>query len=163
LSHAFYDYYTGDPQSNLTIIAAHEVAHQWWYGLVGNDQALEPWLDEAFSTISEVFFYEQAYPDLVDWWWENRIFFHEPQGWVDSTIYEPEGFYPYRDAVYLRGALFLGELRNLLGPDEFQEFLRDYLTSYRYQQVRGDDFFDLLSGYTSADLTPLITEFFANR
>lgn len=163
LSHAFYDYYTGDPQSNLTIIAAHEVAHQWWYGLVGNDQALEPWLDEAFSTISEVFFYEQAYPDLVDWWWENRIFFHEPQGWVDSTIYEPEGFYPYRDAVYLRGALFLGELRNLLGPDEFQVFLRDYLASYRYQQVRGDDFFDLLSGYTSTDLTPLITEFFANR
>ncbi|MGW8224776.1 MAG: M1 family metallopeptidase [Anaerolineales bacterium] len=163
LSHAFYDYYTGDPQSNLTIIAAHEVAHQWWYGLVGNDQALEPWLDEAMSTFSEVFFYEQAYPELVDWWWENRIYFHNPQGWVDSTIYEADGFYPYRDAVYLRGALFLGELRELLGADGFQEFLHEYLTTYRYRQVSGDDFFNLLSKYTSADITPLLEEYFTHR
>jgi hypothetical protein len=163
LSHAFYDYYTGDPQSNLTIIAAHEVAHQWWYGLVGNDQANEPWLDEAFSTFSEVFFYEQAYPDLVDWWWENRIYFHNPEGWVDSTIYEAEGFYPYRDAVYLRGAQFLGEIRDLLGQDDFQEFLRDYLSAYRYRQVSGDDFFNLLSEYTSADISQLTNEYFANR
>jgi hypothetical protein len=163
LSHAFYDYYSGDPQSNLTIIAAHEVAHQWWYGLVGNDQALEPWLDEALSTFSEVIFYEQAYPDLVNWWWENRIYFHNPQGWVDSTIYEAEGFYPYRDAVYLRGAQFLGELRDLLGEDNFQNFLRAYLSSYRYRQVSADDFFTLLSEYTSSDISQLVAEYFANR
>ena len=163
LSHAFYDYYTGDPQSNLTIIAAHEVAHQWWYGLVGNDQALEPWLDEALSTISEVLFYEQAYPDLVGWWWENRIYFHSPQGWVNSTIYEAEGFYPYRDAVYLRGALFLGELRELLGEEGFQEFLRDYLSLFRYRQVSEEDFFNLLSQHTSDDISQLVSEYFANR
>jgi len=163
LSHAFYDYYTGGPQSNLTIIAAHEVAHQWWYGLVGNDQALEPWLDEALSTFSEIIFYEQAYPDLTDWWWENRILFHDPQGWVDSTIYEAEGFYPYRDAVYLRGAMFLGELRELLGEGTFQEFLRDYLSTYRYRQARGDDFFNLLSEYTSSDVSQLVGKYFAKR
>ena len=163
LSHAFYDYYTGDPQSNLTIIAAHEVAHQWWYGLVGNDQALEPWLDEALSTISELFFYEQAYPDLVDWWWENRIYFHNPQGWVDSTIYEAEGFYPYRDAVYLRGALFLGDLRDLLGEEGFEAFLRDYLSTYRYHQVSRDDFFSLLSEHTTSDTSHLVSEYFSNR
>ena len=163
LSHAFYDYYTGDPQSNLTIIAAHEVAHQWWYGLVGNDQALEPWLDEALSTYSEVLYYEQAYPDLTDWWWENRIYFHSPQGWADSTIYEAEGFYPYRDAVYLRGAMFLGELRELLGADAFQEFLRDYLSTFRYRQARGDDFFNLLTEYTSADISGLVGRYFVHR
>ena len=31
------------------IVVAHEVAHQWWYSLVGNDQIDEPWLDEAFA------------------------------------------------------------------------------------------------------------------
>ena len=163
LSHAFYDYYTGDQQSNLTIIASHEVAHQWWYGLVGNDQALEPWLDEALSTFSELYFYESVYPEDTDWWWENRIYFHEPQGWVDSSIYEAAGFYPYRDAVYLRGAMFLGEVRDLMGEEAFLDFLRDYLEKYSHRQANGDDFFNLLSEHTSADLSGLISSYFNQR
>lgn len=163
LSHAFYDYYTGNHLSNLSIIAAHEVAHQWWYGQVGNDQAIEPWLDEALSTFSELYFYESAYPQDVDWWWQNRILFHEPQGWVDSTIYEAAGFYPYRDAVYLRGAMFLGELRELMGQESFLEFLQDYLKQYSHRQVTGDDFFALLSEHNTDDLSGLISSYFANR
>lgn len=163
LSHAFYDYYTGDQKSNLTIIAAHEVAHQWFYGLVGNDQALEPWLDEALSTFSELYFYENVYPDLAEWWWENRIAFHDPQGWVDSTIYDAAGFYPYRDAVYLRGAMFLAELRDLMGREAFLAFLREYLAKYSYKQVTGNDFFNLLAKHTQADLTNLIGNYFAKR
>jgi aminopeptidase N len=124
---------------------------------------LEPWLDEALSTFSEVYFYEQAYPELLDWWWENRIAFHNPQGWVDSTIYEASGFYPYRDAVYLRGAMFLGELRDVMGDEAFLAFLRDYLEKYRASQVSGDDFFDLLSTHTSADLSGLIATYFSRR
>ncbi|MFN2521852.1 MAG: hypothetical protein ABR614_00855 [Mycobacteriales bacterium] len=33
--------------------ASHEVAHEWFYGLVGNDQARDPWLDESFATYAE--------------------------------------------------------------------------------------------------------------
>lgn len=163
LSHAFYDYYTGDEKSNLVIIAAHETAHQWWYGRVGNDQANEPWLDEALSTYSELLFYENVYPELVDWWWENRVNFHEPQGWVDETIYQASGFYPYRNAVYLRGAQFLGEIRQVLGDEAFFAFLRDYLARFTYRQVTGDDFFALLAEHTEADLSPVIARYFANR
>ena len=32
---------------------SHEVAHEWFYGLVGDDQARDPWLDEAFATYAE--------------------------------------------------------------------------------------------------------------
>ncbi len=39
-------------------VVAHEVAHQWWYGLVGNDQFDEPWLDESFAQYS----HERLYP-----------------------------------------------------------------------------------------------------
>ena len=31
----------------------HEVAHMWFYGLVGNNQALHPWLDEGLATYAE--------------------------------------------------------------------------------------------------------------
>ena len=30
-------------------ILGHEIAHQWWYGIVGNDEYAEPWLDESFA------------------------------------------------------------------------------------------------------------------
>src|SRR5699024_6835658 len=39
----------------------HETAHQWWYGLVGNDQIKEAWLDEALTTYSEVIYNEEVY------------------------------------------------------------------------------------------------------
>jgi hypothetical protein len=31
----------------------HEVAHQWFYGLVGNDQGRDPWLDEGLASYAE--------------------------------------------------------------------------------------------------------------
>ena len=33
--------------------ASHEVAHMWFYGLVGNNQGRNPWLDESFATYAE--------------------------------------------------------------------------------------------------------------
>ena len=35
------------PSANLSYLVTHEIAHQWFYGLVGNDQAREPFADEA--------------------------------------------------------------------------------------------------------------------
>ena len=163
LSHAFYDYFTGTPENNLVIIAAHEVAHQWFYGQVGNDQALEPWLDEALCTYSESLFYKHTYPDLLEWWWDNRVRFHEPTGWVDSTIYDTNDFKVYKDSVYLRGAIFLEDLRVLVGDEAFNAFLLDYLKQYTDEQATANGFFALLENHTDADLSGLLSEYFANR
>ena len=38
----------------LRVIVDHETAHQWFYSLVGNDQARDPWLDEALATWGQV-------------------------------------------------------------------------------------------------------------
>lgn len=32
---------------------SHELGHEWFYGLVGDDQARDPWVDEAFATFAE--------------------------------------------------------------------------------------------------------------
>lgn len=40
--------------SILTLLVQHETAHQWFYSLVGNDQARDPWLDEALATWSQI-------------------------------------------------------------------------------------------------------------
>ncbi len=168
LSRGFYNLYDGTPKGYLTFIAAHETAHQWWYGLVGNDQALEPWLDEALCTYMEHIFYENIYADypsasdqsLVDWWWYYRVNFYEPDGWINGAIYDFDRFRPYRDAVYLNGAKFLNDLRVLIGDPAFFAFLRDYANQNKTRIATATGFFSILKENTSKDLDGLIDEYF---
>ena len=82
---------------------------------VANDQALEPWLDEALCTYSEKLYLETYAPQAVDWWLQVRVLYYQPRGFVDDSIYNPrkeaQAYRAYRDAVYLNGALFLSDLR----------------------------------------------------
>ncbi len=56
--------YTGHPR--LEWVVAHEVAHQWWYGMVGSDQVDEPWLDEALTQYTTLLYHEFLYgPDTA--------------------------------------------------------------------------------------------------
>ena len=50
LASSFYQSFDGSVRNNLSTIAVHETAPQWWYGAVANNQAVEPWLDEAMDT-----------------------------------------------------------------------------------------------------------------
>ncbi len=152
--------YDGGPQGYLTAIAVHETAHQWWYGRVGNDQAITPWLDEALATYSELLFYETAYPGLTDWWWSFRVRRFNPTGWVNSAIYDHAGFRPYVDAVYLRGAMFLDGLRKAMDDEPFFTFLQAYARQGELNQMTTADFFNLLPAHTESNLKPLISEYF---
>lgn len=163
LSNGFYNLYQGSPGEYLITIAAHETAHQWFYALVGNDQAFEPWLDEALCTYSERLYYEAYHPEALEWWWNYRIHFYEPRGWVDGSIYNPEGYRAYRDAIYLNGALFLEDLRNSIGNDTFFQFLADYIERQKAKNASGDDFFAILSEHTATDITPLLDKYFFYR
>jgi len=168
LSHGFYDLYDGTPKGYLTFIAAHETAHQWWYSLVGNDQAIEPWLDEAMCTYMEHIYYENIYSDyqplsgesLVDWWWYYRVNFYNPEGWVNGTLYDFNQVRSYRNAVYLNGAVFLDDLRNLVGDEAFFAFLRDYAHQKAYSIANSQDFFNILRDHTSKDMDGLLIKYF---
>jgi hypothetical protein len=168
LSRGFYNLYDGTPQGYLTFIAAHETAHQWWYGIVGNDQALEPWLDEGMCTYMEHIFYENVYADyatasgesIVDWWWYYRVNFYGPTGWVDGSIYDFNLFRPYRDAIYLNGAKFLQDLRTMIGDEAFFDFLKDYARRDAGHIATAGVFFAILKDHTSNDLDGLLAKYF---
>ncbi|MDW7755462.1 MAG: M1 family aminopeptidase [Brevefilum sp.] len=162
ISRGIFMFYNGTPETNLTIITPHEVSHQWFYSLVGNNQAVEPWLDESIATYSEALFYEHYYPELVSWWWANRVDGHQPSGYVDNTIYLEAGYEAYRNSVYLNGAHFMQDLRDTIGDQAFFDFINAYAHEYRYQIASSEDFFSTLSRHTSEDLTILFEEYFAN-
>jgi hypothetical protein len=136
----FYEY-AGSPRSYLVMLAAHETAHQWFYNRVGSNHAMSPWLDESLCTYLENLFYESYYPDLVDWWWQYRVLRFAPTGWVNSTIYDHSTFRSYVDAVYLRGALWMDDLRLTVGDKRFWEGMRLYYAHHNGSIATEEDFF----------------------
>ena len=160
MGRAFYDEYNGTIKNNLIMLGVHEIAHQWWFGSVGNDNALEPWVDEALALYSERIFYESIYPYPVGWWWHFRVDWFKPKGWVNASIYDALDFRAYTNAVYYRGGYFLEDLRERIGVKAFNAFLQDYAQSYAGKIATSDDFFIVLDRNTDKDYSDLITEYF---
>jgi hypothetical protein len=162
LSEWYYQTADPTPRNLFELLVVHETAHQWFYGYIHNDQAFEPWLDEALTTYSEVLFYEVHHPQLVDWWWDFRVAAYEPDGMVNASIYEFDHFRPYINAVYLRGALFLQALRDEIGDPAFFEALWQYAQpdTQSDQWRTADNFMDTFSQVPDADLTTIYSEFF---
>ena len=160
ISNKVFDFYDNTPLNNLTILTPHELSHQWFYSLVGNNSAEEPWLDESLATYSEVLFYERYYPEDVTWWWTNRVDEYGPSGYVNSDIYLAGGYNAYRNAVYLNGARFLQELRVAVGDQAFFAALKDYAMTNFYGIATRQDFFDAFGRYSQADIAPILGRYF---
>ena len=156
----FYAEYGGSARSNLISIGVHEISHQWWFGLVGNDQAMEPWLDESLAIYSENTFYSYNFPNYGDWWWNFRVNYFNPSGWVDSTIYDHATFRSYVNATYLNGANFLYDLNVRMGDDDFYRFLRDYVSRYSHRRATGADFFSVLREDSRVEFQDLVSAYF---
>jgi len=150
VGHSWFRTYPGTPQSYLTIITVHEVAHQWWFARVGNDQALVPWLDQALATYSEYIYYEEFYPELRDWWWTFRVNAFVPPSYttramVDASVYEFGTIREYINAVYLRGARMLHTLRQDIGTEAFFDWMRRYAAAGTGRIATPDLFWSLLT------------------
>ncbi len=51
---------------NAAVTTAHEIAHQWFYCAIGNDQYNEPWLDEAFAEYYANYVYLDTSNDAIE-------------------------------------------------------------------------------------------------
>jgi len=161
LSQDYFASADASPQNYFELLIVHETAHQWFYAQIANDQANEPWLDESLATYSELLYIEHTYPDLVNWWWNYRVYSFQPTGWVNSNIYDLIRFRPYVNAIYLRGVQFLDALRQRIGDEAFFAALRDYATPEGYDTIRSTkDFFDRVALYSQEDISDLVKWYF---
>jgi cytoskeletal protein RodZ len=157
----WYADHQGGYRSRMVSLLAHEVAHQWWYGVVGSDQVREPWLDEALANYSSLLYYERQHPELVEWWWDVEVESYRPSGQIDRPIYAFMDGRSYLNAVYRRGTLFIRDVRERMGDEEFFAFLRDYYESEAQKLSTADDFFAILNRHTAVDISSLLEEYFA--
>jgi aminopeptidase N len=143
----------------LESTVAHEVAHQWFYNTVGNDQVDEPWLDEALAQYATWLYYVDTYDENTAQAyarsWQTRW---ERVEQADIPIGLPAGEYQGREygaIVYGRGPLFIAALAEEMGADLFHEFLGDYAQTYQWKLASGEDFKQLAETHCQCDLTDL--------
>lgn len=152
-----------DPNhSYLEGTVAHEVGHQWFYNLVGNDQLDHPWLDESltqFVTL-EYFFDEyssqgyQGFRESLTSRWDQINDEAIPIGLPVAGYSDQE----YSAIVYGRGPLFFEALKDQMGGEAFDSFLRDYTVSYSWSIATPDGLKTLAERHCNCDLTPLFEE-----
>ena len=156
------DFYDKGERNNLTILTPHELSHQWFYSLIGNNSAQEPWLDESLATYMELLYFERYHPDSVDWWWRNRVFEYDHSGYVNDDIHIAGGYEKYRGAIYLNGARFLNDLRHLVGEKAFFAALKDYAYANTWGIATSEDFFEAFRAHSKANLDGLMIQYFRN-
>lgn len=135
-----------DMQNFFEFATAHEVAHQWWYGVVGDDQVNHPWLDEALAQYSTLIYYEKIHGANA-----RNIILREvlqnpydqaKKDGLDKPVDQPVSAFnegSYSAMVYAKGALFFDALRQKMGDDKFFQFLKTYYARYKYGVAFPDD------------------------
>lgn len=123
--------YRGSPTSvYMESTVAHEVGHQWFYALVGDDQLDDPWLDESLTQFITLQYYEDEYgSQAADSFRESLEGRWARVGNADIPIGLPVASYngaEYGAIVYGRGPLFFEALQAEMGTEKFDAFLHDY-------------------------------------
>lgn len=149
-----------DGSDFFEVATVHEVGHQWFYSLIGDDQLLEPWLDEAAATYTEVLYDEnlhglRAASGTLDYFWNALNTSDQPDLPIGLAVAEYPSENDYGVIVYLKGALFFDALRSELGDEKFFEFLRNYYSDYRYRFVTSKDFQAVAEQTCACDLGAL--------
>jgi hypothetical protein len=129
----------GVAPSNLPYLVTHEIAHQWFYGLVGNDQAREPFADEAVT-------------DMV-----ARYVLGLRRGSRCATATLDRSIYRYSatcyyEIVYIQGGNLLDDARRRMGTSAYFSAVRRYLADHRWGLVHTRTLLDALDAATPFDL-----------
>jgi aminopeptidase N len=151
---------SGNPIMEATV--AHEAGHQWFYNLVGNDQLDEPWLDESLTQFVTWQYFADRYgssgangfeESLQSRW--SRV---ENQAIPIGLPVTGYSGVEYSAIVYGRGAFFFDALRERLGEESFDNFMKDYTESNKWGIGTGENLKELAEKHCDCDLTAMFEE-----
>ncbi|MEA2598604.1 MAG: hypothetical protein QOF01_5073 [Thermomicrobiales bacterium] len=152
-----------DPDS-LEFTVAHEVAHQWWYGMVGNNQYEHAFIDEGLTNFVTTIYFREMYGDekadeQVDrnlkLWYLTMLF----GAGEDQVVDQPTDDFPsqghYGSTIYGKAALGFGAIDDAIGDDAFFAALTDYAAEFRFNVATPADLraaFERASGQDLGEL-----------
>lgn len=151
------EYFGKSTLDTLTRVIVHETGHQWWYGLVGNNQIDEAWLDESLATYSEVIYIKEVHGEVAaeDYYdqgiklgYEYASKYLGEDKVVNKTLSEFEGWNDYGPLVYSRGAMFINSIKEEFGEKVLYEILNKYFHKYKFHIATTDDFINICEEVT---------------
>lgn len=146
----------------LEVTLAHEIAHQWFYALVGSDQINQPWQDEALSEHAAMQYIKAQYGapacEALKVQWADAATQHSRPGITPaSPLPRFAGYKEYSAVVYGRGAALLDAIERETGRAE--DFLRTYCQQFAFAHATREDFDSFLCSFMSRELRPLVNEY----
>ncbi len=138
-------------------VTAHEVAHQWWHGLVGSDSREHPFLDESLAQYAAMLYLEERYGDeRAEREGERQVAMNyrmmrargEPDGAVDRPASAFRTPIAYAGLVYGKGPYFYRAVRERIGDTAFFAGLASYVAAHRFREAVPDDVVSALASAT---------------
>ena len=124
-------------------VIVHEIAHQWWYGVVGNDQYCHAWQDESLTDFSAMLYFQDEYDDLIEGAntsyklyisLYNKINL-KPDTRMDRPLDEFSTEAEYVSCIYTKGVLMYDTLKDSIGEKKLLKMLKSYYKKYAYQNA----------------------------
>jgi peptidase M1-like protein len=109
-----------------TTALAHELAHQWFYGIVGDDEYTTPWLDEGFTDYATDLYFNKTGSGCGITWQSTA------EKLTNSMAYWDAHSSRYSTVVYNYGKCTLHDLRRLIGTTAMANLLKSYAASHWY-------------------------------
>jgi hypothetical protein len=133
---------------SLELVTAHEVAHQWWMGMVATNEAEEPWLDEGFADYATLRLLSAEYGEDTSAFKlgdlrAGYLDLHRGQyvAFANVPIYGKAWELPmYQVSAYSKPALALMTLQRVLGEATMDRLMSTYFQRYSFAHPTTADF-----------------------
>ncbi len=163
--------YLPEAYSLLEIVVVHETAHQWWYGVVGNNQIEDAWLDEGLTEYSTLLYFKHRYGQktmdnvkasvIAEGKYGLLSAYTEGED-IDETIAKP--LYSFSDwiiydlLVYGKGAMMFDALKEEVGEKDFYKILEEYYRENSFKNISITELLYACEEVTGKDYTDFFNE-----
>ncbi|XP_075037393.1 endoplasmic reticulum aminopeptidase 1-like [Mixophyes fleayi] len=157
-----------DPQTStasnklwITMVIAHELAHQWFGNLVTMEWWNDLWLNEGFAKFMEYVAVNITYPELqVEDMFLGKCFNAMEVDSLNSShavstpVENPEQIHEMFDEVsYDKGACILNMLQDYMGSEGFEVGIIQYLRRFSYRSATNEDLWNSMTDICSSEET----------
>lgn len=149
---------------SLVGVSVHELMHSWYQMVLGFNEALYHWMDEGFTsyTSSEIMNHLRK-EGHVPGSWNNNPQANSYTGYynlVRSGLEEPMGTHAdhfntnaaYGLAAYSKGAVFLSQMRYLVGEENFAKGMLRFYNTWKFKHPNDNDFIRIMEKQSGLEL-----------